>query len=169
MTADKISLLYIFAILDELRTVTLTQESLKGDMSEMIKFTYELKCFKDALEIRVSIFHIPFSYKKTLRFLITKNQEKICRSSTLTKSRWRQRPKRIMVRLCEQSSMYWWVTFMALLIMEIVSFKRGLAGRGLLHDVDCTSDWEACWSLTLGNKAYQAGKDLDALYLYSQV
>ena len=58
---------------------------------------------------------------------------------------------------------------MALLIMEIVSFKRGLTGRGLLHDVDCISDWEAYWSLTLGNKAYQAGKDLDALYLYSQV
>ena len=31
-------------------------------MSEMIKFTYELKCFKDALEIRVNIFHILFSY-----------------------------------------------------------------------------------------------------------
>ena len=52
----------LFAFLDELRTVTLTQESLKGDMSEMIKFTYELKCFKDALEIRVNIFYIPFAY-----------------------------------------------------------------------------------------------------------
>ena len=60
MTADKISLLYFFAILDELWTMTLTQESLKGDMSEMIKFTYELKCFKDALEIRVNISTFPF-------------------------------------------------------------------------------------------------------------
>ena len=60
MTADKISLLYFFAILDELRTMRLTQESLKGDMSEMIKFTYELKCFKDALEIRVNISTFPF-------------------------------------------------------------------------------------------------------------
>ena len=40
--------------------MTLTQESLKGDMSEMIKFTYELKCFKDALEIRVNISTLPF-------------------------------------------------------------------------------------------------------------
>ena len=31
------------------------QESLNGDMKEMIKFTYELKCFKDALDIRVNI------------------------------------------------------------------------------------------------------------------
>ena len=30
------------------------QESLNGDMKEMIKFTYELKCFKDALDIRVN-------------------------------------------------------------------------------------------------------------------
>ena len=76
MTADKISLLYFFAILDELRTVTLTQESLKGDMSEMIKFTYELKCFKDALEIRVNIFSTPFCLRKPQHFLITKNQGK---------------------------------------------------------------------------------------------
>ena len=69
MTADKISLLYFFAILDELRTITLTQESLKGDMSEMIKFTYELKCFKDALEIRVNIFYTPFCLQKNTAFL----------------------------------------------------------------------------------------------------
>ena len=28
-------------------------EALNGDMTEMIKFTYELKCFKDALDIKV--------------------------------------------------------------------------------------------------------------------
>ena len=37
------------------RDHTVPQESLNGDMKEMIKFTYELKCFKDALDIKVYI------------------------------------------------------------------------------------------------------------------
>ena len=37
-------------------TRLLPQESLNGDMKEMIKFTYELKCFKDALDIKVYIY-----------------------------------------------------------------------------------------------------------------
>ena len=31
-------------------------EELNGDMAEMIKFTYELQCFKDALTIKVCTF-----------------------------------------------------------------------------------------------------------------
>jgi len=63
-------------------------ESLNGDMKEMIKFTYDLKCFKDALDIK-----------------------------------------------------------------EFYPEKKPL---------------EAKAKKDYGNKAYQAGKDLDALYLYSQ-
>jgi len=63
-------------------------EELNGDMTEMIKFTYELKCFKDALDIK-----------------------------------------------------------------EFYPEKKPLESKA-------KKDY--------GNKAYQAGKDLDALYLYSQ-
>ena len=64
-------------------------EALEGNMTEMIKFTFDLKCFKDALDIK-----------------------------------------------------------------EFYPEKKPLESKA-------KKDY--------GNKAYQAGKDLDALYLYSQV
>ena len=46
----------------------LPQESLNGDMKEMIKFTYELKCFKDALDIKVFI--TVFKYYAGIKFTL---------------------------------------------------------------------------------------------------
>ena len=46
----------------------LPQESLNGDMKEMIKFTYELKCFKDALDIKVFI--IVFKYYSGIKLTL---------------------------------------------------------------------------------------------------
>ena len=46
----------------------LPQESLNGDMKEMIRFTYELKCFKDALDIKVFI--SVFKYYAGIKFTL---------------------------------------------------------------------------------------------------
>ena len=73
------------------------QESLNGDMKEMIKFTYDLKCFKDALDIKVFI-SVFKDYSGT-KFTLIDISFTFCRNSILRKSPWKQKQRRITVRV----------------------------------------------------------------------
>ena len=131
----------------------LPQESLNGDMKEMIKFTYDLKCFKDALDIKVFI-SVFKDYSGT-KFTLIDISFTFCRNSILRKSPWKQKQRRITVR-----------------VKKAYHMGKDLDHNG--HDVNGDDDHDyddtsSYFFFSSGNKAYQAGKDLDALYLYSQV
>ena len=156
----------------------LPQESLNGDMKEMIKFTYDLKCFKDALDIKVFI-SVFKDYSGT-KFTLTDISFTFCRNSILRKSPWKQKQRRITVKV----HFYIWIFRMIITTIALMAREDSIpyVGKDLDHnghdangddvngdddhDYDDTSSYFSFWS---GNKAYQAGKDLDALYLYSQV
>ena len=95
----------------------------------------------------------------------------VCRNSILTKSPWKQKQRRITVREkfdgfnngnhCLHDHLSMQTVRTRNFIMKMIMMMMIMMMMMIIVIIIS--------SLKTGNKAYQAGKDLDALYLYSQV